>query len=82
MTQAPKPTRYSLAIRQVAGNENHHLWNNNGTWWCHFSLKSDQGKGIRVRKSLRTGNLAQARAKRDQLLESLRQAEGKVVIGR
>jgi len=20
-----------------AANPNHHLWNNNGTWWCHAS---------------------------------------------
>jgi hypothetical protein len=77
MTQ---PTRLSLTIRQAEGNDNHHLWNNNGTWWCHFSLKDGQGHRIRVRRSLRTRNLAQARAKRDQLLESLKQASGKVVV--
>jgi hypothetical protein len=29
---------HSLAIRLNPGNPDHHLWNNNGTWWCHYTV--------------------------------------------
>ena len=25
-----------IAIR-IGSNPNHHLWNNNGTWWLHYT---------------------------------------------
>ena len=30
-----------LAIRLDPANPDHHLWNNNGTWWCHFTIYPD-----------------------------------------
>ena len=43
-----------LTRRQRPSGENHHLWNNNGTWWCHFTVHTANGQKRRVRRSLRT----------------------------
>src|SRR5262249_36921916 len=59
---------HSLSIRLNPENPDHHLWNNNGTWWCHCTVHPTPFTKQRVRKSLRTKNLIQARARRDQLL--------------
>ncbi|HRQ88233.1 MAG TPA: hypothetical protein PLA50_05510 [Bacteroidia bacterium] len=50
------------------GNPDHHLWNNRGTWWCHFTLHRPDYTAERVRVSLRTRDLAEARCRRDALL--------------
>ena len=57
-----------LAIRICPDNPNHHLWNNNGTWWCHYTLHLPDFTKRRVRASLATPNPEQARARRDALL--------------
>ena len=36
-TSAPVLTG-TLAVRTAEENPDHHLWNNRGTWWCHFTL--------------------------------------------
>ncbi len=54
------------------GNPNHHLWNNRGTWWCHFTLHREDYTAERVRVSLRTRDLAEARLRRDALLRLYR----------
>src|SRR4029450_4155509 len=59
---------HSLAIRLNPANPDHHLWNNNGTWFVHYTIHPTPLTKQRVRKSLRTKNLIQARARRDQLL--------------
>lgn len=62
----------TLAIRPgaecEATNPDHHLWNNRGTWWCHFTLHRPDYTAERVRVSLRTRELAEARDRRDALL--------------
>ncbi len=60
----------TLSIRINKNNPTHHLYNNNGTWWCHLTLHSGPYKE-RIRKSLRTKNLNEAIIKRDQLFEKL-----------
>ena len=57
-----------LAIRIRPANPNHHLWNNNGTWWCHYTLHLPDFTKRRVRSSLATPDPRQARARRDTLL--------------
>ncbi len=57
-----------LAIRIRPENPNHHLWNNNGTWWCHYTLHLPDFTKRRVRASLETHDPRQARAQRDALL--------------
>ena len=60
-----------LAIRLNKSNPNHHLWNNNGTWWMHYTVYPTPFTSERRRKSLSTNCLEQARQKRDQLLKRL-----------
>ena len=60
-----------LSLRTRADNPDHHLWNNHGTWWCHFTLHTRHGTKRRVRHSLRTHDLARARTRRDNLLSRL-----------
>jgi len=57
-----------LALRVSGTNPNHHLWNNNGTWWCHFTVHLPDYTKRRVRVSLRTRELPLARKNRDHLL--------------
>ena len=59
-----------LAVRVDDTNLNHHLWNNNGTWWCHFTLHLPDYTSQRVRISLKTKDIQTARHKRDILLDS------------
>jgi hypothetical protein len=64
MNEQPK-----LSIRSRDGNENHHLWNNNGTWWCHWTVHLPGFLKKRHRSSLGTKDLGQARRRRDALLQ-------------
>jgi hypothetical protein len=57
-----------LSIRSRPGNDDHHLWNNNGTYWCHFTLHLPDFTKQRLRLSLGTGNLERARELRNALL--------------
>jgi hypothetical protein len=57
----------ALAIR-FTDNPNHHLWNNHGTYWCHYTEHLPDYTKRRVRKSLGTDNLGIARVIRDTLL--------------
>jgi hypothetical protein len=56
------------AIRLNPGNPDHHLWNNNGTWFVHYTIHPTPFTKQRIRASLQTKNLAEARLRRDQLL--------------
>lgn len=60
-----------LATRTSNENPDHHLWNNRGTWWCHFTLHRDDYTSERVRASLKTQDVTVARERRDQLLASV-----------
>ncbi|MAS94584.1 MAG: hypothetical protein CMO55_15400 [Verrucomicrobiales bacterium] len=61
----------TLATRTKEENPNHHLWNNRGTWWCHFTLHRPDFTAERVRVSLKTRNLETARSRRDELLNQI-----------
>jgi hypothetical protein len=63
-----------LALRFPSASADHHLWNNNGTWWCHFTLHSARGTKQRIRRSLRTHDVSLARKRRDLLLGRLQTA--------
>lgn len=64
-------TPSALAVRVNPGNSRHHLWNNNGTWWCHFTLHEANYTKRRWRRSLGTGCLQEAQQIRDFLLATL-----------
>jgi hypothetical protein len=65
-----------LATRRTDANPNHHLMNNNGTWWIRFTLRSTAGESIRLAYSLKTPDLETARTKRDRFLLALQSAKG------
>jgi len=69
-----------LSARIDDGNPLHHLWNNNGTWWCHYTLHWDRRKR-RIRRSLKTHDLATAIARRDELFARI-EREGEEVPDR
>lgn len=68
-TRDTADTAAELSIR-TTGGENHHIWNNNGTWWVHFTVHLPDYTARRVRRSLRTRDVAVARVRRDELLKS------------
>jgi len=58
-----------ISIRNTSKNPNHHLWNNNGTWYIHYTIFPDDLTAKRIRHSLRTKNLMVARLRRDNVLQ-------------
>lgn len=67
-----------IALRVDESNLNHHLWNNNGTWWVHYTIYPTPVTAERIRHSLKTRNLSEARDLRDKILESLIDRTGKL----
>ncbi len=61
--------RVSLRINEA--NPDHHLWNNNGTWWCHFTEHLPDYTKRRVRVSLGTSDIELARRRRDDILSTI-----------
>lgn len=51
-------------------NPNHNIWNNNGTWWCHYTVHKEDYTKKRIRVSLGTNDVNIARALRDFLMEA------------
>ena len=49
-------------------NPDHNLWNNHGTWWCHFTVHLPDHTKERIRVSLGTKDLAEARRQRDFIM--------------
>jgi len=51
-------------------NLNHNIWNNNGTWWAHYTVHNDDYTKQRVRVSLGTDDVEIARALRDFIMDA------------
>ena len=62
MSSAIRPL---LRVRVRAENPNHHLWNNHGTWFLHYTVHPTPLTKERVRRSLGTPRLEVARERRD-----------------
>jgi hypothetical protein len=62
------PAGPRLSIRVDGDNRLHHLWNNNGTWWLHYTEHLPDFTKRRVRRSLRTHDLELAIQRRDAWL--------------
>jgi hypothetical protein len=60
-----------LRIRVRDENPNHHLWNNHGTWFLHYTVHPTSFTKERVRRSLGTPLLAVARERRDAFFAQL-----------
>ena len=58
-------------IRVRAENENHHLWNNHGTWFLHYTVHPTPFTKERIRRSLGTKELTVARERRDSFFAHL-----------
>ncbi len=65
-----------LAIRINPDNPNHHLWDNNGIWWCHYTEHLPDFTKRRVRVSLDTRGIVEARRRRDLVLGLHSQSKG------
>jgi hypothetical protein len=50
-------------------NPNHHLWRNGRLWWIAFTVVYDGWRQERVRRSLSTADLEEARRRRDGVLQ-------------
>ena len=68
-TSPPTPS-----IRIRAENPNHHLWNNHGTWFLHYTVHPTPFTKERIRCSLQTKDVARARQQRDSFFASAREA--------
>lgn len=57
-----------ISRRQKSCGDNHHLWNNHGTWWLHCTIHLPDFTKSRLRKNLRTSDVRTARQLRDRIL--------------
>ena len=62
-------------------NPDHHIWNNNGTFWCHYTVHEADHTKRRVRDSLQTKVAENARARRDALLKTVPNASLRFMPG-
>ena len=60
-----------LAMRVNSDNLNHHLWNNRGVWWCHLTVHKSDATAERLRFSLKTRDVDQARHRRDKIFTDI-----------
>ena len=59
-----------------ATHPDHHVWRNGRRWWIAFTFHTADGRKQRVRESLGTLDLAEARARRDELLARFERESG------
>ena len=64
-----------LSLRVNETNENHHLWNNRGVWWCHLTIHQADATAKRLRFSLKTREIEKARERRDRIFQKLETLE-------
>jgi hypothetical protein len=57
------------SVRLNPENPNHHLWNNNGTWFLHYTVYPTPFTKQRIRRSLGTKDVTVARERRDQFFQ-------------
>ena len=70
------PSDAVLSFRLDLSNENHHLYRNNrGYWWIHYTLHFPDHTARRVRQSLKTRDIAEARRRRDVVLDRMMRME-------
>ena len=69
----------NASVRICVQNPDHHLYNNNGTWWIHYTAYPTPVTTERVRQSLGTPDILVARERRDAFLAQLFHKQGKDV---
>jgi hypothetical protein len=65
-----RPPASKLSIRVSEDNRLPHRWNNNGTWWLHYTEHLADFTKRRVSRSLRTHDLELAISRRDEWLQT------------
>lgn len=60
--------RSRAAVPRDPTDQDHHLWRNGRLWWVAFTVHLPGWQKERVRCSLGTADLAEARRRRDELL--------------
>lgn len=63
--------RSRLALRVNNSNPNHHLWNNQGVWWCHLTVHKADATSERLRFSLKTRDVELAKKRRDRIFNDI-----------
>ena len=58
-------------LRVDADNPNHHLWDNHGTWFLHYTIHPTPFTKERIRRSLGTKDIQVARERRDAFFANL-----------
>jgi hypothetical protein len=61
----------SPAVRISSANANHHLWDNHGTWFLHYTIHPTPFTKERIRRTLGTRDLETARARRDRFFAEI-----------
>ena len=67
-------------IRVRTDNPNHHLWNNHGTWFLHYTVHHTTFTKERIRRSLGTKDLELARERRDNFFANLESEAAKAAL--
>jgi spore coat polysaccharide biosynthesis protein SpsF (cytidylyltransferase family) len=65
-------------VKNKNPNPDHNIWNNNGTYWCHYTVHEDNYTKKRVRVSLGTKDVEIARALRDFLMDATPKIAGNI----
>jgi hypothetical protein len=69
------PTTQLAPSRAAETNPNHHLWKNGRLWWLAVTLLHDGWRQERIRQSLGTDDLGEARRRRDLVLARFAQPQ-------
>jgi hypothetical protein len=59
------------SLRVDTDNPNHHLWDNHGTWFLHYTIHPTPFTKERIRRSLGTKDVNVARQRRDSFFATL-----------
>ncbi len=62
--------------------QNHHLWRNGRRWWIAFTVHTPDGRGIRIRRSLGTTDVHEARLRRDEIFARARRSPELLLVER
>ena len=68
--------KMKLSLRIDRSNPDHHLYLNKGTWWIHFNVHLQDYTARRVRHSLGTTEVVEARVRREWRLGELVEGRG------
>jgi hypothetical protein len=78
----PKRIVSPRSARRPLPNPNHHIWCNNGTYFIHVTLRLGGRRKLRLRKSLGTKDVGEARRRRDRFLACLQEQPGMELLVR